>query len=295
MANNADLPNPHVVIDDDDHDEHIGPFVAIPDFCGIAHGNACVVAAAIDHPMPSDDEDACTTAVVVMTTPMWIVCANAGDSRAVYSRSSHRAMPLSYDHKPNDEDEERRIREAGGYVSGGRFEGDLAVSRGLGDYRFKDLDVVATGSRGRLGVPLGVRPNGSRGGGVWGVGDDVPMLRPSGRDRNPDEDEFIVIACDGIWDVQTNQECVKMVADIFAEGERDFLGLVCEEGSKDNMTAAVIKFPKQTIGKGGGVLARRESRCGAGGAPTRSGGGRDNNNEEPYIPPAHRKGREKDQ
>jgi len=72
------------------------------------------------------------------------------------------------------------------------------------------------------------------------------------------------------------------------------------------MTAAVIKFPKQTIGKGGGVLARRESRCGAGGAPTRSGGGRDNNNEEqgqvqlrrvanPYIPPAHRKGREKDQ
>ncbi|KAL3816361.1 hypothetical protein ACHAXA_000439 [Cyclostephanos tholiformis] len=202
-----------------------------------------------------------------MTTPMWIVCANAGDSRAVYSRSSHRAVPLSYDHKPNDEDEERRIREAGGYVSGGRVEGDLAVSRGLG---------------GRLGAPLGVRPNGSRGGGGGGKnavsggdgdGDDVPMLRPSEQkvspvpdiiiqNRDPDEDEFIVIACDGIWDVQTNQECVKMVADIFAEGERD-LGLVCEEvldlclkkGSKDNMTGAVIKFPKQTIGKGGGVLA----------------------------------------
>jgi hypothetical protein len=35
MANNA---NPHVVIDDDDHDDHIGPFAAIPDFCGIARG-----------------------------------------------------------------------------------------------------------------------------------------------------------------------------------------------------------------------------------------------------------------
>ncbi|KAL3817819.1 hypothetical protein ACHAXA_002686 [Cyclostephanos tholiformis] len=283
----------------------------------IGDGNACVVAAAIDHPVPSDDEDAGTTAVVVMTTPMWIVCANAGDSRAVYSRSSHRAVPLSYDHKPNDEDEERRIREAGGYVSGGRVEGDLAVSRGLGDYRFKDPDVVATGSRGETG---GAARRGGGGknavSGGDGDGDDVPMLRPSEQkvspvpdiiiqNRDPDEDEFIVIACDGIWDVQTNQQCVKMVADIFAEGERD-LGLVCEEGSKDNMTAAVIKFPKQTIGKGGGVLARRESRGGAGGTPTRSGGGRDNNNEEqgqvqlrrvsnPYIPPAHRKGREKDQ
>ncbi|KAL3827231.1 hypothetical protein ACHAXA_004706 [Cyclostephanos tholiformis] len=142
-----------------------------------------------------------------MTTPMWIVCANAGDLHVVYSRSSHRADPLSYDHKPNDEDEERRIREAGGYVSGGRVEGDLANAVSGGD----------------------------------GDGDDVPMLRPSEQkispipdiiiqNRDPDEDEFIVIACDGIWDVQTNQECVKMVADIFAEGERD-LGLVCEEMS----------------------------------------------------------------
>ncbi|KAL3810850.1 hypothetical protein ACHAXA_005850 [Cyclostephanos tholiformis] len=256
---------------------------------------------------------------------MWIVCANAGNLRAVYSRSSHHTVPLSYDHKPNDEDEERRIREAGGYVSGGRVEGDLAVSRGLGDYRFKDPDVVATGSRGETGGAARrstKREQGGGGGGKNAVsggdgdGDDVPMLRPSEQkvspvpgiiiqNCDPDEDEFIVIACDGIWDVQTNQECVKMVADIFAEGERD-LGLVCEEGSKDNMTTAVIKFPKQTIGKGGGVLVRRESRCGAGGAPTRSGGGRDNNNEEqgqvqlrwvsnPYIPPAYCKGREKDQ
>ncbi|KAL3823632.1 hypothetical protein ACHAXA_005613 [Cyclostephanos tholiformis] len=277
-------------------------------------GNACVVAAVIDHPVPSDDEDAGTTAIVVITTPMWIVCANAGNSCTVYSRSSHRAVPLSYDHKPNDKDEERRIHEAGGYVSGGRVEGYLVVSRGLGNYRFKDLDVVATGSRGETGGAARRGKNAVSGGN--GDGDDVPMLRPSEQkvspvpdiiiqNRDPDEDEFIVIACDGIWDVQTNQECVKMVADIFAEGERD-LGLVCEEGSKDNMTAAVIKFPKQTIGKGGGVLARRESRCGVGGAPTRSGGGRNNNNEEqgevqlrrisnPYIPPAHRKGREKDQ
>lgn len=233
------------------------------------------------HPTPNDDEDAGTTAVVVMTTPRWIVCANAGDSRAVYSRSNHRAVPLSYDHKPDDEDEERRIREAGGYVSGGRVEGDLAVSRGLGDYRFKDLDAVMSGSKGesvrrdtsilqrQIANTLQVNEGGDK---------DVPMLRPSEQkvsplpdiivqNRDPKEDEFIIIACDGIWDVQTNQECVRMVADIFAEGESD-MGLACEEildlclikGSKDNMTAGIIKFPKQTTGSGGGVMARRERR-----------------------------------
>ena len=200
-----------------------------------------------DHPTPSDDEDAGTTAVVVMTTPKWIVCANAGDSRAVYSRSNHRAVPLSYDHKPDDEDEERRIREAGGYVSGGRVEGDLAVSRGLGDYRFKDLDAVMSGSRGegvrRTTSMMQRQPAASSGGQQQqqssSENEDVPMLRPSEQkvspvpdiivqNRDPKEDEFIIIACDGIWDVQTNQECVRMVADMFSEGESD-LGLVAEE------------------------------------------------------------------
>ena len=75
-------------------------------------------------PTPSDDEDSGTTVTIVLLTPRWIVCANAGDSRAVYSRSNHRVVPLSYDHKPDDEEEERRINDAGGYVSAGRVEGD---------------------------------------------------------------------------------------------------------------------------------------------------------------------------
>jgi serine/threonine protein phosphatase PrpC len=46
--------------------------------------------------------------------------------------------------------------------------------------------------------------------------------------RDPSKDEFILVACDGIWDVQTNPEACKTVADIFAEGENN-IGLVCEE------------------------------------------------------------------
>ncbi|KAL7520882.1 hypothetical protein ACHAWX_006855 [Stephanocyclus meneghinianus] len=245
----------------------------------VNHDTAVVV---VDqtHPPSMDDEDSGTTAIVVLLTPKWIVCANAGDSRAIYSRSNHRSVPLSYDHKPDDEDEERRIREAGGYVSGGRVEGDLAVSRGLGDFRFKEIDVVMSGSAGEnrdrrnaiLGnqnIVLVSENNDATSITLRKPGDQkvspVPDIIVQNRDEK--EDEFIVIACDGIWDVQTNQECVQMVAEIFAEGESD-IGLVCEEildlclikGSKDNMTAAVIKFPKQTIGSGGGVTARRERR-----------------------------------
>lgn len=282
----------------------------------------------ISHPVPSDDEDAGTTAVAVMVTPKWIVCTNAGDSRAVYSRSNHRAVPLSYDHKPEDEDEERRIREAGGYVSGGRVEGDLAVSRGLGDYRFKDLDAVLSGAEGertphsgtsilqRTIIASTLKEQGG------GEEEDMPMLRPSEQkvspvpdiivqNRDPKEDEFIVIACDGIWDVLTNQECVRMVADIFGEGEGD-LGLVCEEvldlclikGSKDNMTAAVIKLPKQVIGEGGGVSARRERRGGSSSSAANNTGESGGNRGEqqplqgrvynPYVPPAMRDGQQEE-
>mmetsp|Transcript_16974 Transcript_16974/g.35639 ORF Transcript_16974/g.35639 Transcript_16974/m.35639 type:complete len:681 (+) Transcript_16974:650-2692(+) len=235
-------------------------------------------------PKLTDDQDSGTTASLVLLTPRWIVCANAGDSRAVYYRSGHRVVPLSYDHKPDDEEEERRVREAGGYVSGGRVEGDLAVSRGLGDFRFKDLDAVLSGARGenrdRVGSLLySMDDTGSGEESRINDGDSArPMLKPGEQkvspvpdiivqNRNEEEDEFIIIACDGIWDVQTNQECVNTVADIFKEGEKN-LGTLCEEildlclikGSKDNMTAAVIKFPKQTVGEGGGVTARRERR-----------------------------------
>jgi serine/threonine protein phosphatase PrpC len=169
-----------------------------------------------------EEGDSGTTACVVLLTPEWVVCANAGDSRAVISRLGNKAVPLSYDHKPDDVEEQRRIRAAGGYVAGGRVEGDLAVSRGLGDFRFKNLDVVMAGV-----VPPPENDN------------DRPMFTPGDQkvspipdiivqNRNPSQDEFVIVACDGIWDVQTNYEAVKMVAEIFEEGEND-LGLLTEE------------------------------------------------------------------
>ena len=168
--------------------------------------------------------DSGTTACVVIIAPQWVVCANAGDSRSVFSKHGNKAVPLSYDHKPDDEEEERRIRAAGGYVAGGRVEGDLAVSRGLGDFRFKNMQTVLAGADGATkdqSNPGMVDPDDQK---VSPVPDVIIQ------NRSADKDEFIIVACDGIWDVQTNYEAVKSVAEMFEEGETD-MGLICEEVS----------------------------------------------------------------
>lgn len=62
-----------------------------------------------------------------------------GDSRAVASVNG-RAVPLSNDHKPCNEEESRRINAAGGWVEFNRVNGNLALSRALGDFTFKRND-----------------------------------------------------------------------------------------------------------------------------------------------------------
>lgn len=73
--------------------------------------------------------------------------ANVGDSRAVLSRAGT-AVDLSVDHKPEDDEEKRRIikvsslssltLKAGGEISeDGRVNGGLNLSRALGDHAYK--------------------------------------------------------------------------------------------------------------------------------------------------------------
>jgi len=250
--------------------------------------------AAADHVSAlEDDGDSGTTACIVVITPDSLVCANAGDSRAVFSRRTNggdksmparQAIALSYDHKPDDEAEERRIRAAGGYVAGGRVEGDLAVSRGLGDFRFKSMAVVLNNTQL---FPTTATTTTSSNDTDEMDNQDSHEFQPGDQkvspipdilvhSRNHDIDEFVIVACDGIWDVRTNQECVMEVATMFQEGETN-MGLICEElldtclrlGSKDNMTAIVVKLPGQKTGVAataaaggntGGVMGRRRQR-----------------------------------
>lgn len=81
-------------------------------------------------------EDGGTTAVVVVVRDDQLFCANAGDSRAVASVRGI-AEPLSKDHKPSNDEEYDRITSAGGWVQYNRVNGNLALSRALGDFVFK--------------------------------------------------------------------------------------------------------------------------------------------------------------
>ena len=82
-----------------------------------------------------EDSSGCT-AVSAMITPKYIVCANSGDSRCVLGHNNM-TKDMSEDHKPYGEIERKRIEASGGTVQFKRVDGDLAVSRALGDFQYK--------------------------------------------------------------------------------------------------------------------------------------------------------------
>lgn len=94
----------------------------------------------LDEDMLDDDdmkeELAGTTAICVIIKDKRIYCGNVGDSRSIASVRG-RVQNLSYDHKPNNELETKRILAAGGWVEFNRVNGNLALSRALGDFVFK--------------------------------------------------------------------------------------------------------------------------------------------------------------
>ncbi|XP_031549872.1 probable protein phosphatase 2C T23F11.1 [Actinia tenebrosa] len=148
------------------------------------------------------DEMAGTTANVVIIKNNKIYCGNVGDSRALASRRGA-VDQLSYDHKPSNEEETRRIIAAGGWVEFNRVNGNLALSRALGDFCFKKNDKKTPEEQIVTALP------------------DVLV-----KDITP-EHEFIILACDGIWDVLSNQEVVDFVRSRIAQ--RMEPEVICEE------------------------------------------------------------------
>ena len=68
--------------------------------------------------------------------------ANAGDSRAVMGVGG-KAVPLSFDHKPENEEEIKRIEAAGSTITDGRVDGNLNLTRALGDLKYKQKKELA--------------------------------------------------------------------------------------------------------------------------------------------------------
>jgi len=128
-----------------------------------------------------------STATVVLITHNKIYCANCGDSRTVLNnaKAESNTVPLSFDHKPNNYIEKARIMAASHFVMMNRVDACLALSRAFGDFIYKDKDLPPE----QQAVSA------------------FPDVTVRDRDEN---DLFIVIACDGIWDCLSNSECIKL-------------------------------------------------------------------------------------
>lgn len=108
-----------------------------PDNIGLALQKAFL---AIDEAMLNEeslkDAMAGSTAVSVLIRDGKLYCANAGDSRAIAFAGGNVEV-LSMDHKPNNSTELKRINDGGGFVEFNRVNGNLALSRAIGDFVFK--------------------------------------------------------------------------------------------------------------------------------------------------------------
>lgn len=135
----------------------------------------------------------------------------------------------SVDHKPSHPSEKRRIEAAGGFVTHDdppRLDGNLAVSRGVGDFEYK----------GQRGEPVGQQK-------VSCVPDiyTVSGLAPG---------SICILACDGIWDVMSSYEVANFVRNCLAKEPTADLGEVAAEiirtslrkNSRDNMTLMIVQF-----------------------------------------------------
>lgn len=142
---------------------------------------------------------------------------------------------LSYDHKPQQQGEMSRITKAGGFVNTyGRVNGNLNLSRSIGDLKYKALTNLTPAEQMITAEP------------------DIleVTLQP--------QDEFMVIGCDGIWDCLTNEQAVKYVRDRIHEKTPTEIGaemlddIISEDPRTtqgiggDNMTVMVVDFQAST-------------------------------------------------
>jgi serine/threonine protein phosphatase PrpC len=141
---------------------------------------------------------------------------------------SYLAIACTQDHKPTNEEERKRIEEAGGFVQMSRVDGQLALSRAFGDRMLKTLHLPPEKRK--------VTSN------------------PEIITKEATKEEFLFLACDGIYegDVFSREDVIKYIAEQLHKTED--LAIICaavldeclKRGSRDNMTAMIVQFKDGT-------------------------------------------------
>uniref|UniRef100_U5EYB3 protein-serine/threonine phosphatase n=1 Tax=Corethrella appendiculata TaxID=1370023 RepID=U5EYB3_9DIPT len=193
-------------------------------------------------------KDSGCTAVVALLHGKDLYVANAGDSRCVVCRKGQ-AVEMSLDHKPEDQIEFERIKKAGGRVTlDGRVNGGLNLSRAIGDHGYKMNKELSAEEQMISALP------------------DVKKLELT------DDDEFMVLACDGIWNYMTSEDVVEFIQKRIQSGITK-MSLICEEmfdhclaphtmgdgTGCDNMTAIIVQFKSNSANKPEATVSRKRA------------------------------------
>ena len=218
-------------------------------------------------------DSGCTAVCVVfsydtLADRLRLHCANLGDSRCVLGRWDGGCVALSEDHSPSVPAERERIEKAGGHITKigktARVMGLLAVTRAFGDFCLKLPDVKKLEGMNKQ-PPI--------------TADLVSRVPDIVERACTDEDHFVILACDGIWNVFNNEDAVNFVrarltseeipAQYIPEGHADeptdamwckyaateLAEAAIDRGSKDNCSAMVVllEVEKEKLAKAGAL------------------------------------------
>ncbi|KAF2072407.1 hypothetical protein CYY_006282 [Polysphondylium violaceum] len=159
-----------------------------------------------------------TTAASVYIQEDKVYVANVGDSRVILGKITMEGenkkvstQRLTFDHRPVEESERQRIINAGGTVLNGRVNGMLAVSRALGD-SFLNPYVTPEPFQSSFTIT--------------------------------EDDKFLILACDGVWDLVSDEEAVLIISGISDPGKSSetLRDLAFSMGSTDNISVMVVKL-----------------------------------------------------
>ncbi|RPA79164.1 PP2C-domain-containing protein [Ascobolus immersus RN42] len=166
---------------------------------------------------PVEDEGAAPDSKLSTTRKRVLYTANVGDARIILCRNG-KALRLSYDHKGSDDSEGKRVASAGGLILNNRVNGVLAVTRALGDSYMKEL---VTGHPYTTETVL------------------------------TEEDEFILLACDGLWDVCSDQDAVNLVRDVDdpEQASKMLVDHALAKFSNDNLSCMIVRLDHNKLKK----------------------------------------------
>jgi len=164
-----------------------------------------------------------STAVVGIVADRKLFIGNIGDSEAILvvvakdgALATHN---LTTPHKASDPSEKERIEKLGGHVFFGRVFGALAVSRAFGDSRYK-------------------QPKTSQ---------DFVTAQPALHEVDlVPEHKYLILACDGLWDVMNHQNAAEFVHKFYQEGKspQEVAQLLVQEAlrkrTEDNVTVIIV-------------------------------------------------------